>query len=76
VSDIFVSYAREDQLCVEPLTTHLERAGWSVWCDRRLQPGEPFDGVIEREVAAARIVLVLRSKHSVWDGAEANPNFC
>jgi hypothetical protein len=74
MSDIFLSYAREDQVWVERLASHLEKSGWSVWWDRRLQAGDPFDGVIEREVEAARVVLVLWSTHSVnsvWVKAEA-----
>lgn len=74
MSDIFISYAREDRDHVQRLATSLERIGWSVWWDHRLQPGDPFDGVIEREIAVARIALVLWSTHSVnsvWVKSEA-----
>jgi TIR domain len=49
--------------------------GWSVWWDTRLQAGEVWDEVIERELNVARCIVVLWSKASVspnWVRAEAN----
>jgi hypothetical protein len=33
MSDIFISYAREDRPRVERLAAALEQCGWSVWWD-------------------------------------------
>ncbi len=74
MSDIFLSYAREDSDWAQRLAASLERAGLSVWWDQRLRAGDAFDDVIQREVDAARAVLVLWSKHavsSVWVKGEA-----
>lgn len=43
----------------------LERLGWSVWWDREIVAGESFDQAIERELAAARAVVVLWSAVAV-----------
>jgi hypothetical protein len=74
MSDIFISYAREDRDTAQRLAEALEAQGWSVWWDTRLKAGEVFDEVIGRELAAARCVIVLWSKISVqrnWVRVEA-----
>ncbi len=43
----------------------LKELGWSVWWDRQILTGQAFDEVIERELAAAKSVVVLWSRHSV-----------
>jgi formylglycine-generating enzyme required for sulfatase activity len=75
VSDIFLSYARSDLPRVKPLVDSLSRRGWSVWWDNRIPPGKTWDQVIEKQLKAARCVLVLWSKHSVqrhWVLTEAH----
>ena len=47
MSDIFVSYAREDRAKVRPLAEALERQGWSVWWDPAIPTGRRFDRVID-----------------------------
>ncbi len=64
MSDIFISYAREDREIAGRLAGALEAAGWSVWWDSKLRAGTPFDRVIERELDAAASVIVLWSEHS------------
>ena len=74
MSDIFLSYAREDALIAQRLASALEDEGWSVWWDRRIPAGKTFDEVIEEQVAAARCVVVLWSKTSLkskWVKIEA-----
>lgn len=68
MADVFISYAREDQSTAEAIAKALALEGlegWHVWWDHSLKPGERFRQVIERELDAARCVLVLWSKHSV-----------
>jgi hypothetical protein len=75
VSDIFVSYAREDRQTAASLASHLEALGWTVWWDRQILAGKEFDRVIEREIGQACCVLVIWSAHSVesrWVKTEAS----
>src|SRR4029453_2957991 len=65
MADVFLSYAREDRDAAFVLARTLEACGWSVWWDREIHPGEAFDQAIERELAAARAVVVLWSERSV-----------
>src|SRR5438045_5935700 len=74
VSDVFVSYAREDQDKARLLAGALAAQGWSVWWDRHIPLGKSFDRVIEEEIASAKCVVVLWSRHSVdsdWVRSEA-----
>ena len=61
----FISYAREDRDRAAKLAVALEARGWSVWWDPKIQAGQSFDEIIERELAAADCVVVLWSKHSI-----------
>ena len=75
MADIFVSYAGEDRERVAPLVERLEQHGWSVWWARRLHPGPEFEDEIERELDAAKCVVVVWSELSVasrWVKTEAN----
>jgi len=65
MADIFLSYASEDASRASELASALEFAGWSVWWDRRILPGQTFDDVISRELAACLVVVVLWSTHSI-----------
>lgn len=72
--DIFISYSRGDRPKARHYADCLEREGFSVWWDAALSPGETFDEVIEAELRAAKIVVVLWSPNSVssrWVRAEA-----
>ncbi len=65
MADIFVSYSRQDRKRVAPLVDLLTAQGWSVWWDREINPGERFEELIDREITAARVVLVVWSRHSI-----------
>lgn len=65
MADVFLSYAREDRASAQALAEALAMEGWSVWWDHRIIVGEAFDQAIERELHAAKSVVVLWSDHSV-----------
>jgi len=65
MADVFISYATEDRERVEPIVEAIERAGFSVWWDRRIGLGSSFDREIERELDSARCVLVVWSANSI-----------
>ncbi len=64
MAQVFISYARKDQDVAESLAIALEQLGLSVWWDRELRGGEQFPSAIERQLAAARCVLVIWSKEA------------
>ncbi len=65
MSDIFVSYAREDRGRAEQLARVFERQGWTVWWDRELFVGPAYSEQITRALAEAKAVIVLWSRSSV-----------
>src|SRR5262245_17918504 len=74
MADIFLSYRRADRDRVVPLVALFEARGWTVWSETRIDAGEQWDEVIEREVDAASCVVAVWSHQSVtsrWVRAEA-----
>jgi formylglycine-generating enzyme required for sulfatase activity len=65
MSDIFISYSKEDRGKAKDIAEALKRQGFSVWWDRSILPGETFDSVIEEALDAAKCVIVLWSRTSV-----------
>jgi hypothetical protein len=65
MSDVFLSYASEDRERAAQLAHALGQQGWSVWWDRKIIAGQAFDQAIERELEAARAVVVLWSVNSI-----------
>jgi hypothetical protein len=65
VADVFISHAREDHETGQHLAVILQERGWSVWLDSQITTGERWDDVIERELAAAKSIVVLWSANSV-----------
>ena len=75
MADIFISYAREDQAWAEAIAQGLAAEGWTVWWDRNLPAGAKFYRITEKELDAARCVLVLwsaESRESDWVLGEAD----
>jgi TIR domain len=65
MSDIFISYKREEQPVARKLADALQSEGFTVWWDPKLRAGEIFDDVIEKALNEAKCVIVLWSKRSV-----------
>ena len=65
VGSIFLSYTREDVGVAEAAAAALERAGLSVWWDRRLSGGSEYSREIEKALRESDAVVVLWSKSSV-----------
>jgi hypothetical protein len=76
MSDIFISYSREDSKFVEALIIALIDYGWSVWSDKSgISEGKPYDQQTENAIADATVALVIWSRASVksrWVRAEAS----
>ena len=72
--DVFISYVNEDRLKAHSLAKILEQANWSVWWDRRISAGQPWETTILAQVNAAKCIVVLWSRESVkseWVRREA-----
>lgn len=65
MSDIFISYKREEQPLARKLADLLERKGWSVWWDPQVRAGERIDDVIQKALKDAKCVIVIWSRLSV-----------
>jgi len=65
MSDVFISYKREDEGRVAPLVRALEAAGLTAWWDRGLPGGESWRHNIETALNDARCVVVIWSSLSV-----------
>ena len=74
MTDVFISYKREERGRCVAIYNALVDLRLSVWFDAHIEPGTDFDREIEREVRAAKAVLVLWSAlaaDSDWIRAEA-----
>jgi adenylate cyclase len=74
MADVFVSYARSDKHRVAPIVRAIEDAGWSVWWDPAISPGQEFDARISDELSNASVILVVWTPTSVasrWVRGEA-----
>ncbi len=74
MSDIFVSYAREDKARVRPIVAELERFGWSVFWDERIPGGTLWPDHIVEAIDNCRCMVVFWSELSVkreWVREEA-----
>ena len=74
MADVFLSYSSEDRPAAQAIAQALSARGRSVWWDRSIRAGEDFFDVIERQLDAAKCVVVLWSSSSVasrWVRAEA-----
>lgn len=75
MSDVFISYASQNEAAARRVTQALRAQGFSVWRDEDLPPHRPFSEVLEERLEAAKAVVVVWSAdatHSQWVRAEAD----
>jgi adenylate cyclase len=65
MTEVFVSYKRENLAAVNRLVEALRAEGVSVWWDQDIPPNAPWEGTIERELVAAKLVIVAWSPAAV-----------
>ena len=64
-ADVFVSYKAEDRRRIQPLVQALQADGYSVWWDQHIGTGDDWRRTIERQLDAAKCVVVAWSKQSI-----------
>lgn len=75
MSEVFISYARQDEAKARHVVDALRTAGFQVWRDEQLPTHRAYYEVIEERLRAARAVVVLWSKSAIqsqWVRAEAD----
>lgn len=65
MTDVFLSYAREDKELVRPYVSALEGEGLTVWWDERIEGGDPWHAEVESNLTEARCVLTFWTAHSL-----------
>lgn len=65
MTDIFVSYKRENEARVGRLVQALEKAGSNLWWDRGLPGGESWRANIQSALDSAKCVIVVWTRESV-----------
>jgi len=79
MTDIFISYAKEDQQIASDLAARLyEEDGWEIFWDRTIEAGAEWNEEIQRALHNARCVLVLwsvDSRKSFWVRGEAAESY-
>ena len=65
MTDVFVSYKREDRAWTAALTRSLQQRGFTVWWDNRIECGQGWIATIKRALDASKAVIVVWSPRSV-----------
>lgn len=61
MTDIFISYKKEDVRRVEPIARALAQAGYEVWWDHNIPPGRTYRDVIGAALGSSKCVMVIWS---------------
>ncbi len=75
MSDVFISYSRDNQEAVRRLAEAVKALGYDVWWDDQLPPHLAYGDVIQQKVGGARAAIVVWSANaaaSEWVRAEAD----
>ena len=65
MSDVFISYKRENLAAVSRLVSALRAEGVGVWWDQDIPPTAAWESTIERALAAAKLIIVAWSPGAV-----------
>lgn len=65
MTDVFVSYKREDAARVSKLVAALRAAGLNAWWDEDIAPSAPWEATIEKALHEAKAVIVCWSPDAV-----------
>ncbi len=65
MSQVFLSYKREDLAVVTRLIDALRKMGFEVWWDQEIPPGAPWESSIEQALTNSMVVLVCWSSAAV-----------
>jgi WD40 repeat protein len=65
LTDVFISYSREDRPRVQRIAETLEGAGHKVWWDPHIKTGSGFREEIQKALTETKAVIVIWSEHSV-----------
>jgi uncharacterized membrane protein YhaH (DUF805 family) len=74
MTDVFISYSREDAAQAERIARGLEAMGLSVFWDNEIPPGQTWADYIEAKLNRCNVAVVLWSEHSTksqWVREEA-----
>ncbi len=75
MTDIFISYSRNDRERVRFMAQALEADGFKVWWDPEILPGESFSKVIDNKLKDSSCIIAVWSKSSInsnWVQEEAD----
>jgi hypothetical protein len=64
MSDVFISYAREDRQLAQALASDLAARGFAVWWDAALLGSDDYQDVILEALGKAKAAIVIWTKHS------------
>ncbi|MGE0828576.1 MAG: toll/interleukin-1 receptor domain-containing protein [Hyphomonadaceae bacterium] len=74
MADLFISYSREDKERAAQVARGMEAAGFDVFWDTEIPPGQTWADFIEQKLTSCAAVIVLWSQHSTksqWVREEA-----
>ena len=75
MTDIFISYSRNDRERVRVMAQALEDDGFKVWWDPEILPGESFSKVIDKQLKESSCIIAVWSESSInsnWVQEEAD----
>src|SRR5947199_4154543 len=70
MTDVFLSYKREDEARILPIIECVQTVGLSVWRDRDTPAGQNWRGTTNAQLETAGCVIVVWSERSVGPAAE------
>ena len=65
MTEVFISYKKEDVDRVRLIAEALAQAGYEVWWDHRIPPGRTYREVIGAALQTAKCVIVVWSQKSI-----------